>query len=154
VDCGPGPSGIGGAATVGSELQMTRHLNKFCGHGRLITSSTMLMEEQQGATETHHNLQQQQGKLMKLGRSESSLTPESRTGSSVKISQSSTSTRVTTRKRLLCEGTLYHNSLIKIIIIVIPELAASLSRATILCTTYDMTNYQPSLILVRYACMS
>ncbi|CAG7731325.1 unnamed protein product [Allacma fusca] len=36
--------------------------------------------------------------------SESSLTPESRVGSSVRISQSSTSTRIHQRKRLFCEG--------------------------------------------------
>ncbi|XP_035712556.1 uncharacterized protein LOC110855851 isoform X2 [Folsomia candida] len=81
-------------------LTMTRHLNKFCGsHGRLITSSGMLMEEQQSSS--------QDGKLMKMVRSESSLSlrsPESRTGSSVKISQSSANPRPPRKRRLLCEG--------------------------------------------------
>lgn len=87
-------------------LTMTRHLNKFCGsHGRLITSSGMLMEEQQSSS--------QDGKLMKMVRSESSLSlrsPESRTGSSVKISQSSANPRPPRKRRLLCEGALTFHS--------------------------------------------
>jgi len=92
-----------GAGPPGTEMTMTRHLNKFCGHGRLITPSTMLMDDQH-CHQDKHQQEPHQGKLMKLVRSESSLTQESHTGSSVKISQSSTSTRVTNRKRFFCEG--------------------------------------------------
>lgn len=95
-------------------MSMSRHLNKFCGQERLITSSppSAFQPEQQQPSQQRMSGQEKvassSGKLMKMVRSESDclMTPESRTGSSVKISQSSNPNPPPTnrRKRWLCEG--------------------------------------------------